>query len=235
MFGVGSRDGVEARAQGFRPDEAAARKLVRLMDATHEPKHRAMWAVGAGEGLRPSELIRVDSMHARKALMYELAEMLKEIAGMKAVTLQPAAGAHGELTGILLIKKYHEKLGNQRHKLLVVDSAHGTNPASAALGGYECVSVKCDASGCTDMDDLRAKLDLYRRLSRAATEAQVDDLLHRARERAPEHPTALELLAERAATDLVEAEVHLPLRVGEEPEPGDLVRHPDAGVGAIGG
>jgi glycine dehydrogenase subunit 2 len=92
-------------------------------------------------------------------LMYELAEMLKEIAGMKAVTLQPAAGAHGELTGILLIKKYHEKLGNKRHKLLVVDSAHGTNPASAALGGYECVSVKCDASGCTDMDDLRAKLD----------------------------------------------------------------------------
>ncbi|AOS84760.1 glycine dehydrogenase (aminomethyl-transferring) [Chlorobaculum limnaeum] len=92
-------------------------------------------------------------------LMYELAEMLKEIAGMAAVTLQPAAGAHGELTGILLIKKYHEKLGNSRHKLLVVDSAHGTNPASAALGGYECVSVKCDASGCTDMDDLRAKLD----------------------------------------------------------------------------
>jgi len=92
-------------------------------------------------------------------LMYELAEMLKEIAGMAAVTLQPAAGAHGELTGILLIKKYHEKLGNSRHKLLVVDSAHGTNPASAALGGYECVSVKCDESGCTDMDDLRAKLD----------------------------------------------------------------------------
>lgn len=92
-------------------------------------------------------------------LMYELAEMLKEIAGMAAVTLQPAAGAHGELTGILLIKKYHEKLGNSRHKLLVVDSAHGTNPASAALGGYECVSVKCDESGCTDMADLRAKLD----------------------------------------------------------------------------
>lgn len=92
-------------------------------------------------------------------LMYELAEMLKEIGGMKAVTLQPAAGAHGELTGILLIKKYHEKLGNSRHKLLVVDSAHGTNPASAARGGYTCVSVKCDDSGCTDMDDLRAKLD----------------------------------------------------------------------------
>ena len=92
-------------------------------------------------------------------LMYELAEMLKEIAGMAAVTLQPAAGAHGEMTGILLIKKYHEKRGDKRHKLLVVDSAHGTNPASAALGGYEIVSVKSNAIGRTDLDDLRAKLD----------------------------------------------------------------------------
>ena len=92
-------------------------------------------------------------------MMHELAEMLSEIAGMAAVSLQPAAGAHGELTGILLIKKYHEKLGNRRKKLLVVDSAHGTNPASAALGGYETVSVKSNAVGRTDLDDLRAKLD----------------------------------------------------------------------------
>ncbi|NTU59339.1 MAG: aminomethyl-transferring glycine dehydrogenase subunit GcvPB [Chlorobiaceae bacterium] len=92
-------------------------------------------------------------------LMYELEEMLREIAGMAAVSLQPAAGAHGELTGILMIKKYHEKLGKPRHKLLVVDSAHGTNPASAALGGYHTVSVAIDAAGCTDLEDLRAKLD----------------------------------------------------------------------------
>ncbi|NTW52484.1 MAG: aminomethyl-transferring glycine dehydrogenase subunit GcvPB [Chlorobiaceae bacterium] len=92
-------------------------------------------------------------------LMYELEEMLREIAGMAAVSLQPAAGAHGELTGILMIKKYHEKLGKPRHKLLVVDSAHGTNPASAALGGYHTVSVGIDGSGCTDLEDLRAKLD----------------------------------------------------------------------------
>jgi glycine dehydrogenase subunit 2 len=92
-------------------------------------------------------------------LMYELSEMLSEIAGMSAVTLQPAAGAHGELTGILLIKKYHEKQGNNRHKLLVVDSAHGTNPASAALAGYEIVSVSSNAAGRTDLDDLRTKLD----------------------------------------------------------------------------
>ncbi len=92
-------------------------------------------------------------------LMYELSEMLSEIAGMAAVTLQPAAGAHGELTGILLIKKYHEARGSKRHKLLVVDSAHGTNPASAALAGYEIISVKGNAEGRTDMDDLALKLD----------------------------------------------------------------------------
>lgn len=92
-------------------------------------------------------------------LMYELADMLKEIAGMAAVTLQPAAGAHGELTGILLIKKYHEKRGNRRNKLLVVDSAHGTNPASAAIAGYQIVSVASNAAGRTNLDDLRSKLD----------------------------------------------------------------------------
>ncbi len=93
-------------------------------------------------------------------LMYELAEMLREIAGMAAVTLQPAAGAHGELTGILLIKKYHEaQSGSKRHKLLVVDSAHGTNPASAALAGYEIISVKGNADGRTDLEDLKSKLD----------------------------------------------------------------------------
>ncbi len=91
-------------------------------------------------------------------LMYELAEMLSEIAGMAAVTLQPAAGAHGELTGILLIKKYHESRGSHRSKLLVVDSAHGTNPASAAVAGYEIVSVNSNAEGCVDIEDLRMKL-----------------------------------------------------------------------------
>ncbi|MEI6847532.1 MAG: aminomethyl-transferring glycine dehydrogenase subunit GcvPB [Chlorobiaceae bacterium] len=92
-------------------------------------------------------------------LMYELAEMLREIAGMAAVTLQPAAGAHGELTGILLIKQYHESQGSKRHKLLVVDSAHGTNPASAALAGYQIISVKSNAEGRTDLEDLALKLD----------------------------------------------------------------------------
>lgn len=91
-------------------------------------------------------------------LMHELSEMLCEIAGMASVTLQPAAGAHGELTGILLIKKYHESLGSKRNKLLVVDSAHGTNPASAAVANYEIVSVNSNAEGRTDIEDLKMKL-----------------------------------------------------------------------------
>ncbi len=91
-------------------------------------------------------------------LMYELSEMLREIAGMAAVTLQPAAGAHGELTGILLIKKFHESRNSNRNKLLVVDSAHGTNPASAAIANYEIVSVKSNAEGRTDIEDLKTKI-----------------------------------------------------------------------------
>jgi len=92
-------------------------------------------------------------------LMYELQEWLREICGMKAVSLQPVAGAHGELTGILLIRKYHEKKGRPRKKILVPDSAHGTNPASSAIAGYTTVSVKTNSLGLTDLDDLRAKLD----------------------------------------------------------------------------
>jgi glycine dehydrogenase subunit 2 len=103
--------------------------------------------------LQPSE-----TTQGALQLMYELSAMLSEIAGMDAVSLQPAAGAHGELTGILLIKKYHEAQGKERNKLLVVDSAHGTNPASAAIAGYEIISVRSNADGRTDLEDLRAKL-----------------------------------------------------------------------------
>ncbi len=114
----------------------------------------ALPGFGTLHPLQPSE-----TTQGALQLMYELTEMLKEIAGMAAVTLQPAAGAHGELTGILLIKKYHESMGSKRQKLLVVDSAHGTNPASAALAGYEIISVSSNADGRTDLDDLARKLD----------------------------------------------------------------------------
>ena len=84
-------------------------------------------------------------------------EYLAEIAGMDAVTLQPAAGAHGEFTGILLIKKHLEMTGqSERNKVIVPDSAHGTNPATAAMCGFEIVNVPSGADGCVDIEALKA-------------------------------------------------------------------------------
>lgn len=91
-------------------------------------------------------------------LMFKLQEALKKITGMDAVSLQPAAGAHGELTGMMVIKKYFEVKGENRKKVLVPDSAHGTNPASAALCGFEIVCVKSNERGQVDIDDLKSKL-----------------------------------------------------------------------------
>ncbi len=83
-------------------------------------------------------------------------QMLCEITGMDAMTMQPAAGAHGEFTGLLLIKAYHDSRGDsRRRKIIVPDSAHGTNPASAAMVGYEVVSVPSGADGCVDLEKLR--------------------------------------------------------------------------------
>src|SRR5499427_324231 len=80
---------------------------------------------------------------------------LAEISGMDAVTLQPAAGAHGELTGILMIRAYHESRGNPRKKILIPDSAHGTNPASAAISGYIVETVPSNKRGTVDLDRLK--------------------------------------------------------------------------------
>lgn len=93
------------------------------------------------------------------ALMVELEEALCAITGMAAVTFQPAAGAAGELTGLLLVRAYHELAGNERRRVIIPDSAHGTNPASVALGGYEVTTVPTDARGCVSMKDLVAVLD----------------------------------------------------------------------------
>jgi glycine dehydrogenase subunit 2 len=92
------------------------------------------------------------------ALMHELAAWLAEIAGMDAVSLQPAAGAQGELAGVLMIKAWHEANGQRRTKVLVPDSAHGTNPASTALAGYEVIEVKSDANGEVSVEDLERHL-----------------------------------------------------------------------------
>ncbi|AEH53741.1 MULTISPECIES: aminomethyl-transferring glycine dehydrogenase subunit GcvPB [Heyndrickxia] len=89
-------------------------------------------------------------------LMYDLQEHLKEITGMDEVTLQPAAGAHGEWTGLMLIRAFHEANGDtKRTKVIIPDSAHGTNPASATVAGFETVTVKSNEEGLVDLDDLR--------------------------------------------------------------------------------
>ncbi len=85
-------------------------------------------------------------------IMARLEEALAEITGMDAVTLQPAAGAHGELTGILLVRAYLESQGNPRKKILIPDSAHGTNPATAAIAGYAVENIKSNGLGMIDMD-----------------------------------------------------------------------------------
>ncbi len=92
-------------------------------------------------------------------LMYELQNLLKEITGFSAITLQPAAGAQGELTGLLLIKKYHQKKGRNPQVILVPDSAHGTNPASAAICGFQIKTVRSTENGLVDLEDLRSKTD----------------------------------------------------------------------------
>ena len=92
-------------------------------------------------------------------LMYELQHDLGEISGFSDVSLQPAAGAQGELTGILVFKAYHADRGDDaRTEILVPDAAHGTNPATAAMVGYKVVEVKSDDRGNVDMDDLKSKL-----------------------------------------------------------------------------
>ena len=92
-------------------------------------------------------------------LMFKLQEALKKITGMDAVTLQPAAGAHGELTGMMVIKKYFEVKGEKRKKVIIPDSAHGTNPASAHLCGFDVVPVKSNEKGQVDLDALKELLD----------------------------------------------------------------------------
>lgn len=102
--------------------------------------------------LQPSETVQ-----GNLALMYELQENLKEISGLAAVSLQPAAGAHGEFTGVSIIKAYHDSMGaSHRTKMLIPDSAHGTNPATSSMSGYEVVPVPSDSRGNVDLEALKS-------------------------------------------------------------------------------
>ena len=92
-------------------------------------------------------------------LMWRLQNQLSEVSGLPHVSLQPSAGSHGELAGLLLTRAYHEDRGDRRTKVLTPDTAHGTNPATVKMAGYEVVKVGTDAHGGVDLDDLRAKAD----------------------------------------------------------------------------
>ncbi len=92
-------------------------------------------------------------------LMHELQEILAELVGLDAVSLQPSAGAHGELTGMLMIRAYHTDRGSPRRKVIIPDSAHGTNPASSTLCNYEAVSLKSDPRGLISPEALEEVMD----------------------------------------------------------------------------
>jgi len=100
-----------------------------------------------------------DTLQGLLELLWNLQEMLAEIAGLPAVSLQPAAGAQGEMAALLCAAAHFRKLGQQRTKVLAPDSAHGTNPASAKMAGFDTVTVKSTPAGYVDMADLESKLD----------------------------------------------------------------------------
>jgi glycine dehydrogenase subunit 2 len=124
----------------------------------HNPKlHERVAALPGNARLHPLQ----DPARAQGALdlMWRLQEALAEIAGLPHVSLQPSAGSHGELAGVLLTRAYHEDRGETRHKVLTPDTAHGTNPATVTMAGYDLVKVATAPDGGVDVDDLRSKAD----------------------------------------------------------------------------
>jgi glycine dehydrogenase subunit 2 len=102
----------------------------------------------------------IETVQGNLALMFTLQEWLKEISGFAALTLQPAAGAHGELTGVLIMRAYHQDRGDTRRvKMLIPDSAHGTNPASSAMSNMDVVQIPSDGRGNVDLAALKAACD----------------------------------------------------------------------------
>ena len=98
-----------------------------------------------------------DTIQGALRMMYELERMLCEVGGVDAVTLQPAAGAHGEYTGVHLVRAYHESRGETRNEIILPDTAHGTNPASAAMVGYDVLEIP-SKEGCVDIEALKAAI-----------------------------------------------------------------------------
>src|SRR5215468_12532375 len=115
----------------------------------------AIAGFSATHPLQPAQTVQ-----GNLALMFELQQWLAEIGGFAGVSLQPCAGAHGEFAGLLMMRAYFRERGEEkRTRVLIPDSAHGTNPASAAIAGFDAVAIKSNARGLVDLEDLKAKLD----------------------------------------------------------------------------
>jgi glycine dehydrogenase subunit 2 len=124
----------------------------------HNPKlHERAAALPGNARLHPAQAPR--RAQGALQLMWELQRALAEIAGLPHVSLQPSAGSHGELAGVLLTRAYHADRGETRTKVLTPDTAHGTNPATVTMAGYDVVKVGTNDRGGVDVDDLRAKAD----------------------------------------------------------------------------
>jgi len=124
----------------------------------HNPRlHERVTALPGHAKLHP--LQSPERAQGALELMWNLERALAEVAGLPHVSLQPSAGSHGELAGVLLTRAFHEDRGRQRTKVLTPDTAHGTNPATVTMAGYEVVKVGTNPDGGIDLDDLRAKVD----------------------------------------------------------------------------
>src|SRR5262249_42448646 len=123
----------------------------------YNPKrHERLAALPGMSSLHP--LQDDDSCQGMLAMLWNLQNILAEIAGLPAVSLQPAAGAQGELTALLVAAAYFKDKGDRRKCVLIPDTAHGTNPASAAIAGFDVVAVKSNSRGLVDLEDLQKKL-----------------------------------------------------------------------------
>lgn len=122
----------------------------------YNPKVNELLASLEGFNIHPN--LDDDMAQGCLKLMYDLQKSLLTVTGMDAITLTPSAGAHGEMTGMMIIKKYFESIGEKRTKVIIPDSAHGTNPASAKMAGFDIVEIKSNEKGQVDIEALKSVL-----------------------------------------------------------------------------
>ena len=135
--------------QGFYPLGSCTMK--------YNPKVNELLASLDGFNIHPN--VSDDMAQGALKLMYNLQSSLLKISGMDAITLKPSAGAHGEMTGMMIIRKYFDSIGEKRTKVIIPDSAPGTNPASAKMSGFDIVEIRSNEKGQVDIDALKSVLD----------------------------------------------------------------------------